>query len=99
MVSQSELARKLGLGATLMIEGIQKAGKNPTHANVIRSLRGIKGYSGGGILPYSIDYVTIFGHDLPEDCAWYMEAKPQGFVATSTKPVCGKDIPGTNTAS
>jgi branched-chain amino acid transport system substrate-binding protein len=87
------------LGATLMIEGIQKAGKNPTHANVITSLRSIKSYTGGGILPYSIDYATIFGHDLPKDCAWYMEAKPNGFVATSTQPLCGKDIPGTDTAS
>jgi ABC-type branched-subunit amino acid transport system substrate-binding protein len=85
------------LGATLMIEGIQKAGKNPTHANVITALRGLKGYSGGGILPYDINYTTIFGHDLPEACGWYMEAKPKGFVATSTKPLCGKDIPGTHT--
>jgi branched-chain amino acid transport system substrate-binding protein len=87
------------LGATLMIEGIQKAGKNPTHASVITALRGIKGYTGGGILPYNINYATIFGHDLPEACGWYMEAKPNGFVATSTKPLCGKDIPGTHTAS
>ena len=87
------------LGATLMIEGIQKAGKNPTHASVISSLRGIKSYTGGGILPYNIDYATIFGHDLPKDCAWYMEAESKGFVATSTEPVCGRDIPGTDTAS
>ena len=87
------------LGATLMIDGIEKAGKNPTHAGVITALRGIKGYSGGGILPYNIDYATIFGHDLPKDCAWYMEAESKGFVATSTKPACGTDIPGTDTAS
>jgi branched-chain amino acid transport system substrate-binding protein len=86
------------LGATLMIEGIQKAGKSPTHASVITALRSVKGYSGGGILPYSINYATIFGHDLPEECGWYMEAKPKGFVAVSNTPVCGKDIPGTATA-
>ena len=63
------------------------------------SLRAIKSYTGGGILPYNIDYATIFGHDLPKDCAWYMEAEAKGFVATSTKPVCGGDIPGTATAS
>lgn len=82
-----------------MIEGIEKAGKNPTHATVISALRGIKNYTGGGILPYDINFSTIFGHDLPEDCGWYMEAEPNGFVATSTKPLCGKDIPGTSTAS
>ena len=87
------------LGATLMIEGIDRAGKNPTHASVIAALRGIKNYTGGGILPYHIDYATIFGHDLPKECAWYMEAKPKGFVPTSPQPLCGKDIPGTATAS
>jgi branched-chain amino acid transport system substrate-binding protein len=87
------------LGATLMIEGIQQAGKDPTHASVISALRGIKNYTGGGILPYHINFSTIFGHDLPEDCGWYMEAEPRGFVATSVKPLCGKDIPGTSTAS
>ena len=86
------------LGATLMIEGIERAGKDPTHASVITALRGIKDYTGGGILPYHIDYSTIFGHDLPKECAWYMEAKPNGFVATSPQPLCGKDIPGTATA-
>jgi branched-chain amino acid transport system substrate-binding protein len=87
------------LGATLMIEGIQRAGKNPIHATVIKALRGIKNYTGGGILPYDINFSTIFGHDLPEDCGWYMKAEPNGFVATSVKPLCGKDIPGTSTAS
>jgi ABC-type branched-subunit amino acid transport system substrate-binding protein len=86
------------LGATLMIEGIQKAGKNPTHASVMKALRGIKDYTGGGILPYQIDYATIFGHDLPKECAWYMKAEPNGFVATSSQPLCGADIPGTATA-
>jgi hypothetical protein len=87
------------LGATLMIEGIQKAGKSPTHAGVIAALRGIKDYTGGGILPYNINYATIFGHDLPKDCAWYMEAEANGFVATSSQPLCGADIPGTSTGS
>jgi len=73
-----------------MIEGIEKAGKNPTHAAVITALRGIKDYTGGGILPYHIDYSTIFGHDLPKECAWYMEAEPKGFVATSPQPLCGR---------
>jgi branched-chain amino acid transport system substrate-binding protein len=87
------------LGADLMIAGIEKAGRSPTHASVISALRGIKNYTGGGILPYHINYSTIFGHDLPQACAWYMEAKPKGFVATSPKPLCGRDIPGTSTAS
>jgi branched-chain amino acid transport system substrate-binding protein len=86
-------------GADLMIEGIQKAGKNPTHASVITALRGIKNYTDGGLLPYTINYSTIFGHDISPDCVWFVKVEPKGFVPTSAKPSCGKDIPGTSTAS
>jgi branched-chain amino acid transport system substrate-binding protein len=86
------------LGADLMIQGIQKAGQNPTSAAVIKSLRSITSYNGNGILPYSINYSTIFGHDLVKQCAWYMQARPNGFVAISPQPLCGSDLPGTSTA-
>ena len=86
------------LGADLMIQGIQKAGQNPTSAAVIKSLRSITSYNGNGILPYSINYSTIFGHDLAKQCAWYMQARPNGFVAISAQPLCGSDLPGTSTA-
>jgi branched-chain amino acid transport system substrate-binding protein len=85
------------LGADLMIKGIQKAGQNPSRSAVIKSLRSMKNYNGNGILPYTIDYSTIFGHDLPQQCAWYMQARPNGFVAASTQPLCGADLPGTST--
>lgn len=87
------------LGADLMIKGIQLAGNDPTPAKVIKALRGVKAYNGGGILPISIDYATIFGHDPPRACDWFLQAKKQGFVAATTKPICGTDIPGTATAS
>ena len=85
------------LGADLMIKGLQLAGPNPTRAKVIKDLRSIKSYNGNGLLANSINYSTIFGHDLPQLCAWYMQARPKGFVATSTQPTCGRDIPGTST--
>jgi branched-chain amino acid transport system substrate-binding protein len=87
------------LGADLMIKGLEMAGPNPTRANVIKDLRSIKSYNGNGLLPESINYSTIFGHDLSSICGWYMQAKPKGFVPTSTQPICGHDIPGTSTAS
>jgi branched-chain amino acid transport system substrate-binding protein len=87
------------LGADLMIQGLQLAGPNPTRANVIKELRGIKAYNGNGLLPVSIDYSTIFGHNLNPSCGWYMVAQKNGFVPTSTQPFCGHDIPGTTTAS
>jgi branched-chain amino acid transport system substrate-binding protein len=87
------------LGADLMIQGLEHAGKNPTQAGVIHALRSIKSYNGNGLLAQSINYSTIFGHDLPKACGWYMIAEKNGFVPASTSPLCGTDIPGTTTAS
>jgi branched-chain amino acid transport system substrate-binding protein len=86
------------VGADLMIKGLQMAGPNPTRAGVIKALRGLKSYNANGLLPQSINYATVFGHDLPE-CTWIMKAQKTGFVAVSSKPTCGHDIPGTTTAS
>ncbi|HEX3334047.1 MAG TPA: ABC transporter substrate-binding protein, partial [Acidimicrobiales bacterium] len=85
------------MGADLMIKGLELAGKNPTQAGVIAALHNLKSYNGNGLLPETINYSTIFGHDLPQLCGWYMLAEKNGFVPSSTSPVCGKDIPGTTT--
>jgi branched-chain amino acid transport system substrate-binding protein len=86
-------------GADLMIKGLQLAGANPTRAAVIKDLRGLKSYDADGLLPNSINYSTIFGHDLPQQCTWVMQAEKTGFVAVSSKPFCGTDLPGTSTAN
>jgi branched-chain amino acid transport system substrate-binding protein len=86
------------LGADLMIKGVQMAGANPTHAAVIKDLRSIKAYDGNGLLPITIDYATIFGHDAP-DCTWIMEAQKSGFVPVSSQPICGHDVAGTSTVA
>ncbi len=85
------------VGADLMIKGLQLAGKDPTPAKVIRALRGVKAYTANGILPEAIDYSTIFGHDLPKSCGWYLKAEKNSFVPVSSQPFCGTDIPGTTT--
>jgi len=87
------------VGADLMIKGLQLAGKNPTQAGVIKALRGVKAYNANGLLPITIDYSTAFGHDPPKQCTWIVKAVANGFVPTSSQPVCGTDIPGTSTAS
>jgi branched-chain amino acid transport system substrate-binding protein len=87
------------LGADLMIKGLQLAGKNPTRADVIHALRGVKSYNGNGLLPETINYSTIFGHDNAKACEWYMIAEKNGFVPASSSTFCGTDIPGTTTAS
>jgi branched-chain amino acid transport system substrate-binding protein len=85
------------LGADLMIKGLELAGKNPTRAAVIKDLRNLKSYNGNGLLAQTINYSTIFGHDLPKSCGWYMKAAKSGFVPASTTPFCGRDLPGTTT--
>ncbi len=86
------------LGADLMIEGIQRAGSNPTRTGVIKAIRGIKSYNGNGLLPNTINFSTVFGHDLPI-CVWTLRAEKSGFVPTQSTPICGKDIPGTKASS
>jgi branched-chain amino acid transport system substrate-binding protein len=86
-------------GADLMIKGLQMAGNNPTRAAVIKDLRGLKSYNVNGLLPQPLDFATNFGHDPAMECTWMVQAKKNGFVPVSAKPFCGKDIPGTTTAS
>jgi branched-chain amino acid transport system substrate-binding protein len=84
------------LGCDLMILGLQRAGQNPSRASLVKALRGIKSYNGNGLLPISINYSTVFGHDLPQ-CAWVLRAAKSGFVPISSKPFCGTDYAGTST--
>jgi branched-chain amino acid transport system substrate-binding protein len=84
-------------GADLMIKGIELAGPNPTSAKIITQLRQVKDYSANGILPYNINYSTIFGHNPTKSCGWYMKAEKNGFVATTVAPVCSGYLPHSGT--
>jgi ABC-type branched-subunit amino acid transport system substrate-binding protein len=86
-------------GADLMIKGLELAGPNPTRAAVIKDLRGLKSYNANGLLPQSLDYSTIFGHDPTQECSWVVQAEKNGFKVVSAQPFCGRDLPGTSTAS
>jgi branched-chain amino acid transport system substrate-binding protein len=86
------------LGADLMIKGLGMAGPSPSRSAVIKDLRSVKAYNGNGLLPVTINYSTIFGHD-PPSCGWILKAQKSGFVPISSKPFCGHDVPGTTTTS
>jgi ABC-type branched-subunit amino acid transport system substrate-binding protein len=86
-------------GADLMIQGLENAGANPTHASVIHALRGIKSYNANGLLPQSFNYATNFGHNPAKTCSWVVQATKTGFKMAAPQPICGTDIPGTATAS
>ncbi len=87
------------VGADLMIKGMQLSGQDPTSAGVIKSLRGVTNYNAGGLLPNSINFSTIFGHDPAKTCEYYLQAQSKGFVPVSSQPMCGSDIPGTTTVT
>jgi branched-chain amino acid transport system substrate-binding protein len=83
------------LGCDLLIKGLQRAGADPTRSGVVKALRNLKAYNGNGLLPITINFSTVFGHDLPQ-CAWVMRAEKSGFVPVSAKPFCGTDYKGTS---
>jgi branched-chain amino acid transport system substrate-binding protein len=83
------------LGCDLLMKGLQRAGADPTRSRVLQALRTLKAYNGNGLLPITINYSTVFGHDLPQ-CAWVMRAEKSGFVPVSAKPFCGTDYKGTS---
>jgi hypothetical protein len=83
------------LGADLIIKGLQLAGANPTRSAFITNLRGLTSYNGGGLLPQSYNYSTIFGHNAPSVWGYYLKAESTDFKLVSNQPICGSDIPGT----
>ena len=64
------------LGADLMIQGLLKAGANPTSASTIKALRS-SSYNGNGILPMTLNYATNFGYNTNQQCLWYEVAGSQ----------------------
>jgi branched-chain amino acid transport system substrate-binding protein len=80
--------------ASLMIEGLQVAGKNPTRASFIDNLRKVTSWNDNGLLaaPTNFkDYTT----PAPNECGYTEQLVGHKFVPTSTKPVCSALVPGT----
>ena len=81
------------LAVMLAAQGIGKA-TSTSSADVIKALRGITNWSGNGILPYTINYSTIFGHGASPACTWMLQAQKSGFVPVSQSTFCGTVIAG-----
>jgi ABC-type branched-subunit amino acid transport system substrate-binding protein len=81
------------LAVMLAAEGIGKA-TSTSSADVIKALRGITNWNGDGILPYTINYSTIFGHGASPSCTWMLQAQKSGFVPVSKSTFCGTVIAG-----
>jgi branched-chain amino acid transport system substrate-binding protein len=84
------------LAATLFIKGLQVAGKNLTQKSFIDNLRQVTSYNANGLLPQTINFSTVFGHDPNPTCYYFLSAKASGFVPLSNSPICGTKIPNSN---
>jgi branched-chain amino acid transport system substrate-binding protein len=83
------------LGADLMIQGLEKAGANPTSASTIKALRSST-YNADGVLPVTLNYAVNFGYNTKETCGWYELAEKTDFKATSDTPTCSTYVPGSS---
>jgi ABC-type branched-subunit amino acid transport system substrate-binding protein len=81
------------LAVELAAEGVGKA-TSTSSAAVIKALRGVTNWNGNGILPFTIDYATTFGHGPNPTCGWFMKAEKDAFVPVSKNTFCGTTIPG-----
>ncbi len=81
-----------------MIKGLLLAGKSPTHASVIKDLRGIKSYNANGLLPVTFNYSTDFGHNPSVNCSWFLKAMKTGFALASPKPTCAGFLAGSSSS-
>ena len=74
----------------LMIHGLKLAGKCPTRASFVDSLRKVTKYNAAGMMPQSISFqpgVTPMGD--PAKCSWYVVIK-NGVPVPDAKATCGK---------
>ncbi|HEY3941332.1 MAG TPA: ABC transporter substrate-binding protein [Acidimicrobiales bacterium] len=80
------------LSADLMIEGLQRAGTNPTRPAFIANLREVQSYTAGGLLPEALRF-DRFGSvaGLPKtECEYFLQLRGGSYHSTNNgKPVCG----------
>jgi branched-chain amino acid transport system substrate-binding protein len=78
--------------ADLTIQGLLHAGSNLTRASYLSALRGLKGWTAGGLLPVAPDFsLADFGKTTTADqCSYFAQLEGKGFVAMNHgKPYCG----------
>jgi branched-chain amino acid transport system substrate-binding protein len=84
------------ISADLYIQGLEKAGKNPTRASFLKAVRSIKGYNANGLLPTPLDLSSKDfgkGPSLLSTCSYFVQLEGKKFVVLNKgKPVCGKNV-------
>ncbi len=92
------------LSVDLFVDGLQKAGANPSQASFINTLLGITNYDGAGLwgghtLSMAMSSRGVGGAGAG-NCIWFPQFKGSQFVVTSNiNPVCGTVITSQSTPS
>ncbi len=80
------------ISADMWIQGLEKAGQNPTHASFLTAVRSITGYTANGLLPQPLDLsLKDFGKETSSTtCSYFVTLKGTTFIPLNNgKPICG----------
>jgi branched-chain amino acid transport system substrate-binding protein len=78
----------------MVVQGLDRAGKNPTRQGFVDGIRGLRSHDGAGLTckPIAVG-LDSFGKLDPNGCAWFVGVKDGRFVVLSDgKPVKGKMV-------
>jgi branched-chain amino acid transport system substrate-binding protein len=78
----------------LMIDGLEKAGANPTRANFISQLRQVNDYNANGLLASPIGFENFGTAAMVPltSCSYMVRLQGGKFVVPGTQPICGKRV-------
>jgi branched-chain amino acid transport system substrate-binding protein len=83
------------ISADLWVQGLEKAGQNPTHASFLTAVRSLKGYTANGLLPQQLDLsLQDFGKETSKTvCNYFVTLRGTTFVPLNGgKAICGDVI-------
>lgn len=80
--------------ADLFIQGLMRAGNNPTRASFLASLHNLKGWTSGGLLPSAPDFsLANFGKAPQNTCSYYVRLSGSQFEPLNGgKAICGSNV-------
>lgn len=85
----------------LLVQGLQRAGSNPSQSSLIKALSGITNFDAAGLLgSHSIDLSKRVGSSGPDNCYWFTKYYGSAFhTVQGADPLCGRIIGKTGSSS
>jgi branched-chain amino acid transport system substrate-binding protein len=91
--------------AAMLVAGLKSMGSTPlTRSSYITAMHALSGFSGGGVLPSTINEATDWGQGAdgqdPNSCVYVVKLSGSAFIPQNGgNAYCGKFIPGQNTGT